>query len=237
MLYTVPALGQATGGMLRPGGLELTADLVGHSGLAPGGTILDLGCGPGHSLAWLAGSFTVYGLDCAQTMLTQAAARAPAAELVQGRVAAMPFRSASFDGILAECVLSLCREQEAVLAEIGRVLRPGGVLMLSDLYLKNGSLACALPEEAGCLLHAAPLEETMAALERCGFELLHLADHSRALKELAGQLIFDHGNLELFWQRFLDAASARQICRAAQARPPGYYGLIAGKKREDKPYE
>ncbi len=230
MLYTAPALSHTTGGVLRPGGLELTAILVGQSGLAAGARLLDIGCGPGHSLAWLAQSFTVCGLDCAHTMLAQAAARAPAANLVQGRAAALPFQNASFDGLLAECVLSLCAEQEAVLAEMQRVLCSGGVLMLSDLYLKNGVLACALSEEAGCLLHAAPLEETLTALERCGFELLHLADHSAALQQLAGQLIFDHGTLELFWQSFLDRPGAQHICQAVQARPPGYYGLVARKK-------
>lgn len=230
MLYTSPALGQATGGMLRPGGLELTKTLVAHAGPAPGARLLDVGCGPGHSLAWLAQTFTVCGLDCAPNMLVQAAVRAPAAVLVQGRAEALPFGSTSFNGILAECVLSLCTKKEQVLAEMRRLLRPGGVLMLSDLYLKNGTLGCALPEESGCLLHAAPLEETLATLERCGFELLYQADHSRALKQLAGQLIFDYGNLELFWQSFLDAAGARRICRAVQARPPGYYALVARKK-------
>ena len=36
MLYTAPALSHTTGGVLRPGGLELTAILVGQSGLAAG---------------------------------------------------------------------------------------------------------------------------------------------------------------------------------------------------------
>ena len=231
MLYTAPALSQTTGGVLRPGGLELTAALVRQSGLIEGSRVLDVGCGPGHSLAWLAESFQVCGLDLAQAMLALAAARAPQALLVQGSAEALPFASASFDGILAECVLSLCRKQEVALAEIERVLRRGGLLMLSDLYLKNGAFCTALPEQAGCLLHAAPLEETLSMLERCGFELLHVADHSAALKQLAGQLIFDHGTMELFWQSFLDSASARQVCQAVQARPPGYYALIARKTR------
>ena len=129
-----------------------------------------------------------------------------------------------------EVAAELAEPVSRVLAEMQRVLCSGGVLMLSDLYLKNGVLACALSEEAGCLLHAAPLEETLTALERCGFELLHLADHSAALQQLAGQLIFDHGTLELFWQSFLDRPSAQHICQAVQARPPGYYGLVARKK-------
>ena len=130
MLYTSPALGQATGGMLRPGGLELTKTLVAHAGPAPGARLLDVGCGPGHSLAWLAQTFTVCGLDCAPNMLVQAAVRAPAAVLVQGRAEALPFGSTSFNGILAECVLSLCTKKEQVLAEMRRMLRPGGVLVV-----------------------------------------------------------------------------------------------------------
>ena len=131
--------------------------------------------------------------------------------------------------MLAECVLSLCAEQGSVLAEMWRVLRPEGRLVLSDLYLKNGAFACTLPEEAGCLLHAAPLEQTQTLLARCGFEVLHCADHSRELRQLAGQLIFDQGGLEAFWCGFLGQADARRVCRELRAAPPGYYALVARK--------
>lgn len=230
MLYRTPALEQGTGGMLRPGGLGLTRTLVDQSGLAPGARLLDLGCGPGHSLAFLSASFRVCGLDASEAMLAQACLRAPQAILVRARAEALPFQASSFDGVLAECVLSLCGQQEAALAEIQRILRPGGSLLLSDLYLKNGAFACALPAEAGCLLHAAPLETTIAALSRQGFEIVLCQDQTRALKQLAGQLIFDQGSLEAFWRTFLDENSARQACSAVRSAPPGYFALLARKQ-------
>ncbi len=229
MLYTTPALEQGTGGMLRPGGLELTKALVARSGLAPGARLLDLGCGPGHSLAFLSASFRVYGLDANEAMLAQAGVRAPQAALVRAQAESLPFEDGSFDGVLAECVLSLCVQQEAVLAEIRRVLRPGGSLLLSDLYLKNGAFNCTLPRQAGCLLHAAPLEEILARLDACGFAVLLCQDQTRLLKQLAGQLIFDQGSLEAFWRTFLDEASARQACNAVRSAPPGYFALLARK--------
>lgn len=232
MLYNEPALGQATGGMLRPGGLELTLRLLAEGGLAPGARILDLGCGPGHSVAALEGRYRMTGLDRAWPLLVQAARRALETDLLQAQAEVLPFRDACFDGVLAECVLSLCAEQGPVFTELWRVLRQGGRLFLSDLFLKNGGLASALPappKEVGCLLHAAPLEETLGLLARCGFEVLHCADHSQALRQLAGQLIFDQGGLQAFWSRFLDRSDAGRICGALRAAPPGYYALVARK--------
>ncbi|NLZ18000.1 MAG: class I SAM-dependent methyltransferase [Desulfobulbaceae bacterium] len=230
MLYRTPALEQGTGGMLRPGGLELTSTLVAQSGLAPGARLLDLGCGPGHSLALLSDSFRVTGLDASEAMLIQAGVRAAKATLIQARAEALPLQDSSFDGVLAECVLSLCAQPETVLTGIHRILRPGGCLLLSDLYLKNGTFSCALPKEAGCLLHAAPLEATIAALTHLDFEILYCQDQSRALMQLAGQLIFDQGSLEAFWQTFLDDSSARQACSAVRSTPPGYFALLARKQ-------
>lgn len=230
MLYTTPALGQATGGMLRPGGLALTAILLEQCDFAPGGELLDVGCGPGHSLAFLSETFQVTGLDAAQTMLGKARCTAPRARLVQGQATDLPFQNASFDAVLAECVLSLCSEPERMLGEVHRVLRPGAWLMLSDLYLKNGKFESDLPIQAGCLLHAAPIAKTLAQLDRCGFSVLNWADQSHALKQLAGQLIFDQGSLESFWSTILDVEGAQSLCRAVQKSPPGYYTLVARKQ-------
>lgn len=215
--------------MLRPGGLGLTLRLLAAAELAQGARILDLGCGPGHSLAALEGSYRMTGLDLSWPLLAQAAGRTSKAELLQAQAKALPFGNTCFDGVLTECLLSLCAEQGPVLSELWRVLRYGGRLLLSDLYLRNGAFACSLPDEAGCLLHAEPLEKTLSLLASCGFEVLHCADHSQELRQLAGQLIFDQGSLEAFWCRFLDGAAARRVCETLRAAPPGYYALVARK--------
>lgn len=99
--------------------------------------VLDIGCGTGRitlPLARHVGSVT--GLDMSQAMLDQAAIKAAAAGLDvifrQGDMVELPFKSQSFDAIVSILALMhvLPEERPRVFAEIYRVLRPGGVLLI-----------------------------------------------------------------------------------------------------------
>jgi SAM-dependent methyltransferase len=90
---------------------------------APGGLVLDLGCGPcGHMEDLRGEASAVIGIDRNLAAL-QACDRGGLR--VQGRAEHLPFRSEVFDGILCKVVLPYTREDEAV-REIGRLLKPGG---------------------------------------------------------------------------------------------------------------
>ena len=58
-LYEQPELTWLTGGALRPGGVTLTRELLTCCRPTPGARVLDVGCGPGHSLAVLAHEFAL----------------------------------------------------------------------------------------------------------------------------------------------------------------------------------
>ena len=99
-----------------------------------GRDVLDAACGEGYGAALLARSArSVTGLDIDGP--TIAAARAkyamPALRFEAGSVTAMPFADASFDCVVSFETLEHLAEQQAMLVEMRRVLRPHGVLIIS----------------------------------------------------------------------------------------------------------
>jgi ubiquinone/menaquinone biosynthesis C-methylase UbiE len=105
----------------------------------PGGELLDIGCGPGMMVRELLDTrpedFRIAAFDRSEAMVGQCAVRAQGSGDVVALVARaerMPFRDASFDVALAMGVLEYV-DARAVLAEIGRVLRPGGRLLVTML--------------------------------------------------------------------------------------------------------
>jgi SAM-dependent methyltransferase len=109
--------------------------VVGQLGLAPGARLLDLCCGPGrHAVPLAQLGYRVTGLDLSRPLLARAAAAAAGAGLTVGLVAAdmrrLPFADGSFDAVLnlfnAFGYLEDEAQDELVLAEVARVLAPGG---------------------------------------------------------------------------------------------------------------
>ncbi|MBV9250475.1 MAG: class I SAM-dependent methyltransferase [Acetobacteraceae bacterium] len=106
---------------------------------SPGGNLLDAGCGPGMIVRELLdsrpGDFRITALDRSPAMVEACALRAASASNVRalvGRVETMPFPDASFDVVLAMGVLEYT-ELTAALAEIARVTRPDGLVLVTML--------------------------------------------------------------------------------------------------------
>ena len=105
------------------------------SKIPPGGRVLDLGCGCGvpvsRSLA-IAG-FEVVGVDFSEVQLARAGTLVPKAEFVLGDITAIDFEAESFDAIV--CLFAIIHvpldEQPALVRNMARWLRPGGLLLLS----------------------------------------------------------------------------------------------------------
>ncbi|MDR2076985.1 MAG: methyltransferase domain-containing protein, partial [Desulfovibrio sp.] len=139
--YENPCLARLTGSALRPGGLELTGAALAKLPLAPGSALLDVGCGPGETLALFARSgHRAYGLDPSRAFVRQAAARG---RVLRARAEDLPLTPAVMDAVFCECVLSLTADKRAALAEMRRVLIPGGFLVLADIHSRE-----AVPPEA-----------------------------------------------------------------------------------------
>jgi SAM-dependent methyltransferase len=96
-------------------------------------TVLDVGVGPGHLCGELAiRGWRVTGVDPSPAMLELARARVPsrAVRLLPGSIEALPFEAATFDTVVAIGVLEYVSDVEAALAEVERVLLPGGRAVL-----------------------------------------------------------------------------------------------------------
>jgi SAM-dependent methyltransferase len=124
---------------------------VRHAGLQPGEIVLDVGCGAGIDSLLAAkqvgASGCVLALDMTPAMVERARRNvallgATNVEVHEGVMESLPFADASVDAVIANGVLNLSTRKSRALAEMHRVLRPGGRVVLADLVLTD-----ALPEE------------------------------------------------------------------------------------------
>lgn len=105
------------------------------------GDVLELGCGGGINMEFYRPSrvTSLTGLDPSPELLDMSRAAAQArgidADIKSGIGEAMPFEDARFDTVVTTFTLCSVTEQAAVLAEIRRVLKPGGVA----LFLEHGA--------------------------------------------------------------------------------------------------
>ena len=111
-----------------------------------GSEILDFGCGYGRLLAELArcGYCNAVGADLSERMLRRCTILHPDLNLrlVQTDRNMLPFREHSFDAVLLFTLLTCIpmeSEQRGLLAEVQRILRPSGLVYISDLLLNTDS--------------------------------------------------------------------------------------------------
>lgn len=111
--------------------------------LSPNSHILDFGCGYGRVLGLLSerGYQNLIGFDPAPAMVAAARARLPAITFrVLESPPRLPLPDAAVDAVLLFSVLTCVPSdngQRALVAEVGRVLRPGGLCYISDLGLQT----------------------------------------------------------------------------------------------------
>jgi SAM-dependent methyltransferase len=122
-----------------PQGRDYKAAVLESLELGPCLVVLDVGCGPGTDLAAMAGLVApdgaVIGVDHDERMVREAAQRTadlPGVEVRRGDAHALPLADASVDRARTDRVLQHVADPAAAVAEIARVLRPGGVVVLAE---------------------------------------------------------------------------------------------------------
>jgi arsenite methyltransferase len=153
-----------------------------YAEVAPGQTILDVGCGGGIDTILAARrtgtSGRVIALDFLPEMLERTANAAQEAgldnvETVEGEMEAIPLPDETVDLIISNGVINLSPRKARVMAECARVLRPGGRFCVSDLTVQDD-----LPPEiltrpaawAGCVSGALAEDDFVRKLKNAGFE-------------------------------------------------------------------
>jgi ubiquinone/menaquinone biosynthesis C-methylase UbiE len=137
-------------------------------------SVLDAGCGPGNLLPQLASRFgRVYALDASSRMLN--IARTHTADFRNityqvGNIEALPFGDESFDLVCSAGVIEYLPNIERALQEIQRVLRPGGLLILSTT---NANAPISRIQPALQLLVRIPFVARMFGIERTTCRLWH----------------------------------------------------------------
>jgi arsenite methyltransferase len=149
--------------------------------LHEGERVLDLGSGGGIDVLLSArrvgSSGFVYGVDMTDDMLTLARANADRAvagnvEFLKGEIEAVPLPDAAVDVVISNCVINLSTDKPAVLAEMFRVLVPGGRIGITDVvaedYLSAADRAAA-GSYVGCIAGALSRAEYLDGLVAAGF--------------------------------------------------------------------
>ncbi|HVT61855.1 MAG TPA: arsenite methyltransferase [Thermoanaerobaculia bacterium] len=164
--------------------------------LQPGETVLDLGSGAGVDALLAARQVgpqgRVLGVDMTAAMLERARENTAAAgvanvEFRAGRLEALPVADAAVDAVTSNCVINLVPDKGAVFAEIARVLRPGGRLVISDILL-DAPLPAALEQDllayVGCVAGAQQRAAYFGLVRAAGLaepEILRDVDYLAAL--------------------------------------------------------
>ncbi|MCA9961286.1 MAG: class I SAM-dependent methyltransferase, partial [Anaerolineales bacterium] len=233
-VYELEGVQRVTGETIRPGGLALTQRALALANLPAGARALDVGCGAGATVAYLAESgLRAVGLDPSAKLLRQRDNLSPQLAFSQGRGENLPFAAGQFDALSAECCLSLMDDVAGALAEFARVLRPGGTLLLSDMLAGNpaGLTAARRLPLSCCVTRAFSRSQIASLLADAGFAITFWEDNSEALKQLTVQIIWEYGSLANFWR--CSGEDGAEVGTAVAALKPGYF-LLLGRKRDTK---
>ena len=108
----------------------------------PGDAVLDACCGTGDlAIACARAGGRVTGLDFSERMLERARRKAPELEWIEGDLLALPFGDESFDAATVGFGVRNVDDLERALAELRRVLRPGGRVAVLEITRPRGVLA------------------------------------------------------------------------------------------------
>jgi SAM-dependent methyltransferase len=195
-LYAHPAVRWLLGDELHPGGAATTRRALELIDVGLGEVLLDIASGNGDSarLAARERGCTVTGIDYGETAVADAGRATEAAGLGDrvvfcvGDAEALPFADHSFDAVLCECSLCVFPDKRSALAEVRRVLRPGGRVAIADVIADHDRLPATLRgplASAACVGAALGREDMLRLLASMGFRVLAIESCTHETAELA----------------------------------------------------
>src|SRR5574340_367935 len=166
-------------------GREATIELAERAGLEPGMDVLDVGCGLGGSVRYLAAErgCRATGVDLtaeyvhAATALAERVGLAGRVSFRQASALDLPFPARSFDAVWTEHAQMNIADKRRFYAEIARVLRPGGRLAFHDVFQGEQVAVYPLPwAEDASMSFLVPAASARKILSDLGFDIVAWAD-------------------------------------------------------------
>ena len=154
--------------------------------LKPGETVLDLGSGGGIDVLLSARRVgptgKAYGLDMTDDMVAlarenQRQAGVENVEFLKGEIEKIPLHDNSVDVVISNCVINLSADNDRVLREAFRVLKPGGRFAVSDVVVRgevDERVRQSMQLWVGCIAGALEEGEYAAKLIRAGFTAISM---------------------------------------------------------------
>jgi ubiquinone/menaquinone biosynthesis C-methylase UbiE len=170
-------------------GREATVELASRAKLVPGSRVLDVGCGLGGSVRYLATEHNCQatGIDLTAeyieiaTALAERVGLSDVVEFRQASALALPFDAGSFDVVWTEHAQMNISDKPGFYGEIARVLKLGGRLVFHDIFAGNGSephFPVPWAEESAISFLEKPTS-LRAILDKAGLKTLDWEDKSQ----------------------------------------------------------
>lgn len=230
--------------LVRPGKFDITDKAMEICALKKGAAVLDVGCGDGTAAEYLQEKYgyQMTGIDMNLAKISEGKERNSQLDLRMGDGEFLDdFPSFSFDCVMMECALSLINLPDEALHEAYCVLKKGGKLFISDLYLKKpdpkqvkaikieADRQAKIPHKEGDCddgkqrfvdfrFQGAFLKEPLIAyLKEIGYHVVAFEDRSADLDTYAAETILQEGSLD-----------SCVTCAKGQ-KGVGYFMLVAEK--------
>ena len=168
-----------------------------HAAIHEGDTVLDLGSGAGFDCFLAARKVgktgRVIGVDMTPEMLIKARENAKKAgatnvEFRLGEIEALPVADNSVDLIISNCVINLSPDKARVFREAYRVLKPGGLLMVSDIVLAHElpeAVRTSVAAYASCIAGASLKDAYLDLIRKANFSDVAILEETRVPFDLA----------------------------------------------------
>jgi SAM-dependent methyltransferase len=225
--------------------VRLSPQLADLAGVGPGQRVLDVGCGPGALTAELVsrtGAGNVAAVDPSAPFVEAAAARYPGVDVRLASAEDLPFEADAFDAALAQLVVHFMTDPVRGIAEMARVVRPGGVVAACVWDHAGGKGPLSLFWDAARSMDPSVADESNLPGVREG----HLASLFReaGLRDVESSVLsadLEHPGFESWWQPFTEGvgpagvyvaglsperrSELRERCQAAL--PSGPFTVVA----------
>lgn len=197
--------------------------------LKPGVRLLDLGCGAGLFLSWLAREMEgkYYGIDLSVNSAHSAKQLSSRLNLAVGDAEVLPYKNESFDRISCNGAAHHLLDLHSALSEMFRILTPGGILALYEPTsttltnaVRNAFFGFDKYESPADLAHKEEFtsESITTTLLKVGFSEIHTSQHDFLAYPLSGMYIDLPLSRSVFAMKLLTEFE-RRLCRLPLLKP------------------